>query len=70
MASPACVKEVRVCETTGKIKYRSNGDAAGWAAHYLSSPKLRFSQNLPDKLRPYRCPDCGTWHLTKSARRG
>lgn len=60
----------RVCETSGKIKYKSEGDAAGWAVNYLSSPKLRFAQDMPDMLRPYKCPQCGSWHLTKSARRG
>jgi DNA-directed RNA polymerase subunit RPC12/RpoP len=49
----------KLCPVSGKKKYQSNGDALGWASNYLS----RFDG--PSFLRAYKCPHCGSWHLTK-----
>lgn len=40
------------CGPQKKLKHRNVGDAA------------RFIKP-GDAMRPYRCPDCGYWHLTR-----
>jgi predicted RNA-binding Zn-ribbon protein involved in translation (DUF1610 family) len=45
------------CETTGKFSYQSK-------AHALSATLNRAVKG-GQRLRVYKCPDCGFWHMTK-----
>lgn len=47
------------CETSGKMRFPDFGTAA--------SSALTTSRARGIGLRPYQCPDCGDYHLTKSA---
>jgi hypothetical protein len=44
------------CETTGKTKYGSKGQAL--------SATLNRAIKGGKPLRAYKCPDCNTWHMT------
>lgn len=47
------------CDTTGKMRFPDQGTAIDSALN-----TSRRSGGLP--LRPYQCPDCDSWHLTKN----
>lgn len=47
-------------ECAGKKQYRSKADAL-----VSASMSLRFDNAGPNELRPYRCPRCKGWHITK-----
>lgn len=51
------------CPVTGKRQYMTEGEALATAAHQISS------YDAPKGLRPYLCPHCEYWHLTKNAGR-
>lgn len=48
------------CKSSGKIKFRTKGDALVKALRVSHSPVGAGSGGA------YRCPDCGFWHLTRS----
>ena len=47
-----------------------NGYATKLDALVKASLSLRFQHADTGTLRPYRCPSCRCWHITKKARRG
>ena len=49
------------CPVTGKRKYATEGEALATATHQIAS------NDAPKQLRPYLCPHCEAWHLTKNA---
>jgi hypothetical protein len=51
------------CPVTGKRQYETEGEALSTADHQIASNRA------PANLRPYQCPYCGSWHLTKNAGR-
>lgn len=46
------------CEPSGKMRFPNLEEAVHSA---LATSRIRATP-----LRPYRCPDCGDWHLTKT----
>ena len=48
------------CPVTGKNKYATEGEALQTAAHQIAT------NDAPKGLRPYLCPYCESWHLTKN----
>jgi len=48
------------CPVTGKRQYATEGEAMATADHQIAT------NHAPTQLRPYLCPYCETWHLTKN----
>jgi len=48
------------CPVTGKRQYATEGEALATADHQIAT------NHAPEQLRPYLCPYCETWHLTKN----
>jgi hypothetical protein len=48
----------KICPTTGKRMYESEGEARATAAHQMSQ------KSAPAQLKTYRCLYCDAWHLT------
>lgn len=55
----ALEKEALIRRCLSKRKYLTRTEAIRVAANQM----VRI--NSPSMLRPYRCKDCGMWHLTK-----
>jgi len=56
----ARASQVRGCEATGKVRYRSQRDAT--MALRVFKADVRPGAYVP--CRSYECDDCGGWHLT------
>lgn len=57
-------REAQKCKTTGKIRWRSQVDAA----MALGAARMRILRTKREK-RHYRCPYCHSWHLTSEDER-
>lgn len=45
--------------TNGKTKYTKQKQA-------MTAANQLMADGAPSTLRSYKCPDCGSWHLTKN----
>jgi hypothetical protein len=64
MEGPAIEREEMTrCPSTGKVSFRSEGQAKAAARS-----RLNKGSNC-GKLRTYRCPDCSLYHITSSFRK-
>lgn len=59
---------MRICEQTGKDRHQSKSDAVVAASRIVRQPKRKGGRDKPYRLRAYKCPLCGDWHLTKRVR--
>jgi len=51
------------CPNGGKRGFKTKAKAASFARHNNTSSQTEGRQ------RPYRCPYCDNWHLTREAQR-
>jgi len=58
-ANPPKRTPPETCPVSGKRMYPNEGDAAAAAKHRMAGQQTGGAQ-----LRTYRCPYCGTFHLT------
>lgn len=49
-----------------KMVFESRGEAASHIRHAETQGK---AGRQPSALRPYRCSECGKWHLTKQPKK-
>jgi hypothetical protein len=56
---PAKRDPVQTCSVSGKRMYASEREAKNTALHRIAD-----NETGPAQLKTYKCPYCGTWHLT------
>lgn len=49
-------------------EYRGCGSKAVFISRREAQARVRRNHDAGPRLRPYRCPWCGQWHLTSSNR--
>lgn len=56
----------KVCRWTGKMKYRSLGEARAYAQLIWARNALKRQYDKHERSA-YECPHCRRWHLTSQA---